>query len=348
MYTGVAMTDPKDVGRRFKQETRRLCIFVREHIGDVVNSTGAIHSIRRNCPRAIIGVSVGANVASTLDNSPDFDFVIRRPKGRDISSKASYLLELRRQRFDSGIILDEAGSQARNAKWSGIKLLAGIASSRAKHRFQASVPFNPTQHETRDQCTNLLRYIGFDDVTDTPHLYPNQRDVDLANKVLESFSRPTVIIHPGASERTRRWLPERFGAVAAALIESGCEVLLTGSEAERTLCEAVAQASGKDVPILAGSMGILAFGVLAAKVQAVIVGDTGPMHVAAAMGAYVIVPYGSTYPHITGPFGELHTIVQGPCSCTRRDWKTCTYECMQNLEPAQIIDATQRFLLAKH
>lgn len=306
----------------------------------MVNSTGAIRTIRQNCPQAILGVSVGERVATTLANSPDFDTLIPRPKARDFRSKCSYIFQLRKNRFDAAIILDEAGSQVRNAAWGGIKLLTGVAEPGAESRFQASVFFDKKAHDSRDQYDNLLRHLGFANVSDRPVLYPSDEDLTDAARLVDGLSRPLVAVHPGASERTRRWIPERFGAVAAELARRGVGVVITGSPQERELCEAVASASGVETPVLAGELSILGFAALASQLSAVVVGDTGPMHIAAAMGTPVVVPYGPTYPELTGPYGKGHKVVQGACSCIKRDWTTCTYECMTRVTVEAVVRAT--------
>ena len=287
-----------------------------------------------------MGVSVGERVASTLDNSPDFDILITRPKARDARSKAAYVLELRKHHFDAAIILDEAGSQVRNARWGGMKLLAGVVEPGAETKFNASVAFDRTAHDSRDQYHRLLCHLGFENVSDRPCLYASETDMAEAVESLAGHRRPIVAVHPGASEKTRRWIPERFGTVAASLAANGISVIVTGSEAEKALCEQVVQVAGLNLPILAGQLGILAFAALASKLDAVVVGDTGPMHITAAMGTPVIVPYGPTYPELTGPYGQGHRILQGACPCIRRDWTTCTYACMEEVSVERVVAAT--------
>jgi len=327
-----------EIGQWLRRDATKICIFGREHIGDVVNITGAIGVIRRNCPNAQIAVAVGERAASVLKNSPDFDLLIERPWNRTLANKLKYLWRLSRDHFDAAFLLDEARSHVRIARWAGIPTKVGVALPQKRRRLTFSVPFDEDGHDSRDQSIRLLEALEFEDVDPAPRLFPSGDDMRRAAAIVDRVVRPIVLIHPGASEPTRRWPGEHYASVINELGVASVTTILTGSPAERPLCDSIAGLTEAHPTILT-DLSILGFAALAARADAVLVGDTGPMHVAAAVGTPVVALYGPTYPHRTGPYGGRHQIIQGPCSCVVRDWQICTHACMRAIEPAQVVPA---------
>jgi ADP-heptose:LPS heptosyltransferase len=114
-----------------------------------------------------------------------------------------------------------------------------------------------------------------------------------------------VVIHPGAAYPARRWPPERFAAVAAALHRGGHEVVITGDSNEIDLARSVA--SGAGLPqshVLAGTLGLLGLVALISDCRLLICGDTGVGHIATATGAPSVLLFGPTPPNRWGPRGR--------------------------------------------
>lgn len=329
------------------RESKRILIMVRQHIGDVVSSTAAIYAIRKACPSAYISVSCGEKATGALENSPDFDAMIVRPWKRDLKSKLPYILQLRKGHFEVAVILDEVGSQARNARLAGINNVFGVSMDDKPKDLDAWVVFDEKRHDTRGQCAALLNYLGFEIVEDDLHLYPSLEDESHVESLLERLNGPFVAVHPGASERTRRWLPDRFASVVSALQGDGVTVLLTGSPSEIELCEEVAKLSGVNPTVLAGKLSVLQFAALCAHLQTIVVGDTGPTHIAAAVKLPVVALFGPTVPEKTGPSGRGHALLVGNCTCGNRSWETCTYACMESITVEQVVSAVRDLAKSK-
>lgn len=113
-----------------------------------------------------------------------------------------------------------------------------------------------------------------------------------------------VVIHPGAAAAARRWPPERFAAVAAALTRAGYQVVITGSAAERSLTEIVAAYAGlRSTSVLAGELDLLGLVALISDARLLVCGDTGVGHVATATGTPSVLLFGPTPPAQWGPRG---------------------------------------------
>lgn len=114
--------------------------------------------------------------------------------------------------------------------------------------------------------------------------------------------RPVVIIHAGAASAARRWFPQRFAAVASALVDDGCRVVLTGTALERPRCERLAAWSGQRVDTSrVGAMGLEDLCRAIASAQLLVSGDTGVAHLAEAYRTPSVTLFGPISPSLWGP-----------------------------------------------
>jgi heptosyltransferase-1 len=128
-------------------------------------------------------------------------------------------------------------------------------------------------------------------------------------------SQPAVLINPGAGWGAKRWPAERYAAVAQGLVERGCRVLVNAGPGEEPLAELIASQTGGAATPLACSLAQLI--ALTRRLALAIAGDTGPLHLACALGRPVVGIYGPTDPARNGPFGTQFTVLRSPQS--RRD-----------------------------
>jgi heptosyltransferase-1 len=130
-----------------------------------------------------------------------------------------------------------------------------------------------------------------------------------------SANQPAVLINPGAGWGAKRWPVERYATVAQQLIARGLRVLVNAGPAEEPLAEAIVHGTGGAATALRGSLDQLV--ALTRRVALAIAGDTGPLHLACALGRPVVGIYGPTDPSRNGPFGTRFKVLRSPLS--RRD-----------------------------
>ena len=154
------------------------------------------------------------------------------------------------------------------------------------------------------------------------------------------LDHPYVVVHPGASAPARTWSPDRWAKAVVALTAAGHRVVVTGGPAEAGLTGHVAGACGSD---LGGrtSLGELA-GVLAGA-DAVVVGNTGPAHLAAAVGTPVVSLFAPVVPAVRwAPYGK-HVLLgdqEAPCRGTRaRECPVSGHPCLDLVDPADVVAA---------
>jgi ADP-heptose:LPS heptosyltransferase len=150
------------------------------------------------------------------------------------------------------------------------------------------------EHEV-DRWCRLLRESGIE--TNPDEIWISRPALAVPPRALGA-----TLIHPGAASAARRWPTERWAAVATAEIAAGREVFLTGSAAERDLCEEVARAA--HLPpgrILAGRTDLQELAALVGAAGALACGDTGVAHLASALGTPSVILFGPTSPRRWGP-----------------------------------------------
>ncbi|MGH9394544.1 MAG: lipopolysaccharide heptosyltransferase II [Terriglobales bacterium] len=163
---------------------------------------------------------------------------------------------------------------------------------------------------------------------------------------------PRVALHVGASFGTaKRWLPERFAELGGSLAERGWDVVLVGSPADRELARAVRMSAPRPQRLrnLAGETTLPELVALLAAVDVLVANDSGPMHVAAAVGTPVVALFGSTNERETYPLaqaGKLHLLKAPEIACSPCKLRECPidHRCMTRISAAQVQAAVQEAL----
>jgi ADP-heptose:LPS heptosyltransferase len=155
-----------------------------------------------------------------------------------------------------------------------------------------------------------------------------------------------VVVHPGASVPARAWSPARHAATVAALAEAGHRVVVTGSASERSLTTAVAGSHGLD---LGGRTTFAELAGVLAGADAVVVGNTGPAHLAAAVGTPVISLFAPVVPAKRwAPYKVPHVLLgdQG-AACRGSRARTCPvagHPCLDSVSPVEVVGAVDALI----
>ena len=157
-----------------------------------------------------------------------------------------------------------------------------------------------------------------------------------------------IVLNPGAAWPNKRWPPERFGALAEALRDrTGLPSLVTWGPSERALADAIVVASrGAATPAPATSVADLA--VLLRDAALVVSGDTGPLHIAAAMGAPLLGLYGPTWPERNGPWDPRDEVISRAAVCVCHHKRRCLRgaPCIDEITVDEVLAAALRRLNA--
>jgi len=166
---------------------------------------------------------------------------------------------------------------------------------------------------------------------------------DLARRGVRSFA----LLHPGAGWGAKRWPAARFGEVAHALASRGITPLVNHGPDEQALAQEVTRASGGSA-VAAIECSISELIALTRRARLVIGGDTGPLHLAAALEIPIVALYGPTDPRRTGPFGTREVVLRGAASTTSHARKATADPGLLQVTAAQVIAAAESLLEARH
>ncbi len=155
-----------------------------------------------------------------------------------------------------------------------------------------------------------------------------------------------VVVHPGASVPARAWSPERNTALVQALADRGHPVLVTGAPAERALTARVAGPPRPEVRDLGGRTSFAGLAAVLRDARAVVVGNTGPAHLAAAVGTPVVSLFAPTVPAVRWrPWGVRHELLfrEVPCAgCRARACPVAGHPCLEGVGVADVLAALER------
>jgi heptosyltransferase-2 len=201
----------------------------------------------------------------------------------------------------------------------------------------------------RHQVENYRMLAGLAGETraaDSPRIEPREEWREEAARLWPRAAGRRVALQPGATYGpAKRWAAERFAAVAQRLARDGAEVAIIGGPADRNETETVG-AAAPEARNLGGRTTIGGLAALLESADLLVTNDTGPMHLAAAVGTPALAIFGSTSPVWTRPWGDRHRVVTHavPCQpCFRRDCQI-GYGCLTGVEAERVAAEAQAML----
>ena len=351
-----------DLSRR---QFRRILIIKPSSFGDVIHALPVLNGLRHRFPRARISWLVNHNCAELLDGQPALDEIIRFDRkrygriGRGLTVTADFvkfLGTLRARRFDLVLDLQGLFRSGFMALATGAETRVGFGNARefawAFYTHRVAVR-DPDMHAV-DRNWLFARALGFKHVPIEFHL-PVQRAAKAAvgRMLAEGGLAPGtayVLMAPGTRWETKIWPATHFADVARRLRDDhGLAVVLTGMGSEAPIAHRVAALTSKGVIDVAGRTSLAELIALVDGAAAVLMHDSGPMHLASALGKPMVAIYGPTSPLRTGPYRreDAVTRLDLPCSpCYLKHVADCPYghRCMHDLQPAEVLNRLVRVL----
>ena len=324
-------------------------------IGDAVMSLPAIEALHARFPNSEIVLVAKPWVSELYQNHPAVSRqIVYDAEGEHGGIQGFWRLvrELRSERFDAAILLQNAFQAAWMAWRAGIPLRIGYARDGRSLLLNGAVEAPPPAaygHQS-DYYLQLLFRSGLIEkpqMVEEVHLHLAESERRWAARQLQALGlggkRFLTGICPGASfGPAKRWLPDRYAKLADRLIDAlGADVIIFGSRAESPLAEAVVQAMGHTPVLVAGKTTLREFMALLAKCHLVITNDSGPMHLAAALQSPLLAIFGSTNEHATGPLGHQVRILKHPVECSPCGLRQCPidFRCMTGVSVDDVYKA---------
>jgi lipopolysaccharide heptosyltransferase II len=342
---------------------RVLCVRL-DTLGDVLMTTPALRAVKEARPGRRITLLTSSPGACAGRLVPEVDDVrvydapwLKASPERPASDLDHDLLaELRAARYDAAVIFTVYSQSPLPAAL--LTYLADIPLRLAHcrenpyrlltHWVRETEPERGLRHEVQRQL-DLVAAVGMRPAHDHLSLRPSPEDLARADAALARLDlrRPWLVVHPGATASSRRYPPELFAAVARALVrEHGLDLVFTGDAGEVELVEQIRADAGVPSRSLAGRLSLGALAAVIGRAALLISNNTGPAHVAAAMGTPVVDLYALTNPQHT-PWGVDARVLSHPVACAWCYRSICPeghHQCLRGVSPAAVVAAALELL----
>jgi len=331
---------------------RSIVIVRLSAIGDVLHGVPVAVALRRSFPHARIGWVVEGRAADVLAGHPAVDHLFRLPRGWLTSPRTVFALRQQLRWFAADVTIDLQGllKSAVATTLSGAPMRIGHARPESReHAWLAySHPVAATATHVVERNLQVLEPLGSvaaEPAFDMPRWPVSGLRMQRWIAALR-LPRPPVLFNTGAGWPSKRWPVARFAAAARGVARQDGQpvIVVWGGEQERAAAERVASDAG-GAAIVAPATSLQDLGELCRLSRVFVSGDTGPLHLAAAVGAPCVGLFGPVPASRNGPYGRGHTCVEPPPE-RRPDWnarKTDT-AAMAAIDVDQVVAATESAL----
>jgi lipopolysaccharide heptosyltransferase II len=363
---------------------RRVLLIRLDNLGDVLMTTPAFAAVRESLPQAHLALLAAPSVKALMPHLPEVDefigfhapwvkagaaaldgeqrLALTPPPGRG-EAERQMLQRLMEGRFDAAIIFTVCTQSALPAallcRLAGIPLVLAHARERAYGLLSDATPERDDvapgmRHEVRRQL-DLVARVGLRTADEGLRFRVRDKDRAAARAALQAAGvaeeRGYVLVHPGASAPSRRYPPARFGRAADLLQDSAgapAIVFCAGPGEDVLMHEARAAMRGPSTELLPP----MSLGTLAALIEGarlLVANNSGPVHLAAAVGTPVVDLYALTNPQHT-PWQVPARVLSHDVPCRNCQQSVCAqahHLCLRGIEPEQVADAARELMAVK-
>ena len=332
----------------FPSPPRKILIIKPSAIGDVVHALPVLNLIRRKWPEAHVSWLVTPACAGLLERHPQLDEVIRferREFGRGWRSPrvaldlVRFMRSLRERRFD--LIVDLQGLF--RSGWFAAVTRAAFRVGPANARegawlfYTHRVPTGTPEQHAIDRYLTVAEALGCERGPVEFHFAVDDADRTAVAAMVPPG--PFAVLMPGANWPTKQWPVERFAALVAPIRERfGMESVVAGGADVAGLAARIPGATH-----LAGKTSLRQLVALLERAGLVIANDSGPMHIAAALGRPLVTPYGPTNPVRTGPYRREDSVIRLDIPCSPCYSRRCSHtSCLRWLKIDPVLELAGR------
>jgi heptosyltransferase-1 len=342
--------------------------------GDVIHTLPLLTAVRRQFPHAVIGWLVDSSAVPLLENHPAIDHLHVWPRQftvggllnpmrflQTLQVMLALIVDLKARRYE--ISLDAQGL-FKSAIWpvlAGIPQRLGFHGTRecADIFYTKRLPYRDIRSSTRlaaDQTLDLARALGC--TTDEPEFgvlpvsAQARQNIDrlLAQAQPGALQKPIVTLAPFTRWESKHWNRDAWIVLMKGLLAQNAQMIVVGAASDIPAVEQMLAElpKGHGVLNLAGKTEWTDLYALFERTRLMIGLDSGPLHIANAVGVPEIIGiYGPTPAARTGPIGRRHTVFEADLPCQPCFSKTCkikTHDCMRKITPEQVLEAAKRYL----
>jgi len=328
-----------------KYNADRIIIIDLLYLGDLIFATPFIRNIRKNFPHSRIDMVVNSNFSSIIEDTPYLDNIYPYDKRWGIKLSIDFTKALKRNNYSLGINI--------HGNWRSALLLKNIKPAYSigyggggRGLFLNKVIEVPDHLHMVINYMELLKNIGLDikDHKGT-EIAVNQESLKKMEEFLEENAylgkKKIVGLNTGGSWPIKRWPAEKFASLADRLINNNFFVVFLGSKSDRPRVDQIISSMKSKALIATSKTSLKELVALESLCDLVISNDSGPVHVAAAVGTPTITIFGPSDDNKYRPLGDKHKIVKNEIECRPCGEHECPlghHRCMQDIGVDDVIE----------
>ena len=345
------------------ENIKRIVVRGTNWVGDAVMTVPALRALRELLPNAHITLATRSWSKGLFEGADFFDDLLIYDRERGLMAPLQQAREWRRRGFDLAILFQNAFEAALIAWVARVPLRIGYATQHRGFLLTHSLPL-PQWHNERHESFYYLNIIaqletllhGSSQILDREPVFDLTVNDDRKAKAIDFLRatgghdrHPIVALCPGSiNSRAKRWPAERYAALADRFIdEMGANVLLIGSPGELDVSEEVRQHMRREPLMLTGKTDLAQAVAILSSVDLLVTNDTGPAHIASALGRPTLVIFGPTNPLTTRPLSSVAEIVRHPPDCAPCMLRDCPidHRCMTAITPDDVFARACKLLM---
>lgn len=321
-------------------------------VGDAVMAIPAMKALREHFHDTEITLLVRPWVAGLFKAASFVDRIWSEPKPATLGDWIGIARKIRAAGFDLGVLLPNSFESALMMFLAGVPQRIGYATDARSWMLTSSPkPILGARHQIH-YYLDLVKMLRAEVIQPSIEISATEEERSEARRLLEqsgiALGTPFLVLNPGAAYGSaKRWHTDRFALVADTLSrELQLAVVLIGSEAERGIAEQVAARITASRAITNGKTSLETLIGVLAESSLMITNDSGPMHIAAALGVPTVAVFGSTDEKVTGPLGAHTRIVKRDVECSPCLLRDCPidHRCMTGVTVDDVCSAARELM----
>jgi heptosyltransferase-1 len=337
-------------------DIQRLLIVKTSSLGDVIHALPVVQAIKEAAPHLMLGWVVRRRCADILRGNPCIDHLYVMPDKPSLAELLALRRKLHSVHYDMALDMQGLLLSGLVIRLSGAPMRVGWDRNREGNALFLTHPLVPGKGK---QAHEIDLLYGFAEALGihtphpefTPQPYLAAENALRAGEWLADLPRPLIALNVGASRAYKRWPVENWTKVALSLTQSGQHIVFVG---DKTDAESVAQITptlNSGFADLSGKTSLRELASVLAACDLLVSGDSGPMHLAVAVGTPVVALFGATHPARHGPYGARNTILHDPVPGTivpgKRPTEAEGAACMARITPEAVVKAVTSARLVK-
>jgi heptosyltransferase-1 len=338
-----------DIKKSLIKDPRKILIIKPSSLGDVVHSLPFLNAMRICFSKAEIHWIIAKGLEGLLEGHPMINklWIINKDAWKNIKNVGSTVKEieflfkeLKKEHFDLVVDLQGLLRSGVITAATGAPLRVGFSEAREGSRvfYTHKVKGGKDIHAV-NRYLRIAAFLGCD-TSDICFPFPmdNQSSSSIfhPSSLILHPSKDYVVLVPGARWKTKIWPPENFGELSSKLPLS---TVIVGSKKDMDIANKIVAQSNGNLISLAGKTDLKELIEVMRGAKFVVSNDSGPMHIAAALGIPVFAIFGPTDPSRTGPYGEGHTMIKEDIPCSPCFKRTCNdIKCMNSLSAGKVYE----------